>query len=79
MLLSHFLEERDLSATQCLQFIDPYGDTTFNRYQTRVLIKEIAEVRDGVDSATRDYFDKILRVANLALVEPHLYVKFIGD
>jgi hypothetical protein len=79
MLLSRFLEERDLSSTHCLQFIDPYGDTTFNRYQTRVLLKELAAVRDGVDSATRDYLDKILHVANLANAEPHLYVKFIGD
>jgi hypothetical protein len=79
MLLSRFVLERDLSATKCLQFIDPYGDTTFNQDQVRVLIEEIGSFRESVDSATREYFDKILRVSGLAMAEPHLYVKFIGD
>ncbi len=79
MLLSHFVLERDLSSTKCLQFIDPYGHTTFNQFQVRVLIEELTSARESVDSATRDYFDKILKVAGLAMAEPHLYIKFVGD
>ena len=35
------LNAGDLSKTTCLRFLDPYGDTVFNRLQAPVLIEEI--------------------------------------
>jgi hypothetical protein len=36
------------SPTVCLRFIDPYGDTVFNRGQAPVLIQELVMARDLV-------------------------------
>ena len=36
------------SKTMCLRFIDPYGDTTFNRVQVPVLIEELLATRELV-------------------------------
>lgn len=39
--LTFILRSNDLEGTACLQFIDPYGNTIFNRVQAPVLIQEI--------------------------------------
>jgi hypothetical protein len=40
------LRSVDVSQTSCLRFIDPYGDTTFNRLQTKVLLDELAAAQE---------------------------------
>jgi hypothetical protein len=35
----------ELDGTSCLQFIDPYGDTLFNRLQLPVLRRELESLR----------------------------------
>jgi hypothetical protein len=40
-LFAQLLSHVDLSGTICLQFIDPYGETTFNSLQIPILIKEL--------------------------------------
>jgi len=79
MILSRLLDCQDFSSTRCLGFIDPYGDTTFNRAQVDVLLSELAAIRDDTDAMTRAHLDDITGLAIKAQAEPHLYLKFIGD
>lgn len=66
--------------TCCLRFIDPYGDTTFNQSQLRVLIEELRNLRDRVaDSEGVEVLDGLLRFLKSAVNQVHTYVKFIGD
>jgi hypothetical protein len=76
---ARLLASSDLSSSVCLRFIDPYGDTIFNRVQAVVLLKELGLVRAAADSTAGAYIDKVLRFANTAARDPHHYVRFIGD
>lgn len=46
-LTKWMLLSADLQDTVCLRFIDPYGDTVFNRAQMKVLVEELAKVLAG--------------------------------
>lgn len=77
-LLGKLLPDDDQSS-QCLNFIDPYGDTVFNGLQMRPFIAEWDQVADKAQTDE----EKILveRVRQLAekCRELHLYLKFYGD
>ena len=78
-VIDELLKSVDRSG-HCLAFIDPYGDTTFNRVQLPELLREIAELRARItDPDLESRTDDLMRFLRLALDEPHLYVKFIGD
>jgi hypothetical protein len=64
--------------TCCLRFIDPYGDTTFNQSQLRVLIEELRNLR-VTESEAIEVLESLLRFLQSALNQVHVYVKFIGD
>jgi hypothetical protein len=64
----------------CLRFVDPYGDTVFNRIQAeyleadlRLLSRECRDPENGI------LVDGLISMALACQSEPHLYVKFIGD
>ena len=78
-LFARFLEGRDLSSTCCLRFIDPFGDTVFNRAQAAVLLEELSSIRSHADASTRKCIDNAIRLARLASRKAHLYVRFVGD
>ena len=64
----------------CLRFIDPYGDTVFNRIQSEYLAADLRLLNNRI----LDQDDSVLVEATMALVklcmsEPHRYIKFIGD
>jgi hypothetical protein len=48
-----------LDATLCLQFIDPYGDTVFNRYQIPILQNECSAL---VSQLTEPNLSQVKRV-----------------
>jgi len=77
-VLARALPEGDTSYA-CLRFIDRYGDTTFNRLQIPLLIEEIHRLRNGAADNLLEILDEVERLAQRALAEPHLYLKFIGD
>jgi hypothetical protein len=68
---------QDVSAT--LRFIDPYGNTYFNRLQMPSLIIEIerASARLNDDTAER-FAEEILRLAQRCQDEVNTYLKFYG-
>ena len=73
------LSETDLTKTHCLQFIDPYGDTTFNMLQKPVLVQELRFLKSKCDDTTQAYLEPIIMFLNKHEDEIHTYVKFYGD
>jgi hypothetical protein len=65
--------------TCCLRFIDPYGDTTFNRLQLPVLASELRAAAAGASHTLRQRVEALVAFVDAAEREPHHYGKFIGD
>lgn len=64
----------------CLRFIDPYGDTIFNRLQIPVLIKELNRIAGTAKTKEdKQFLKELLKLAEQCRDEPHLYLRFIGD
>jgi hypothetical protein len=63
-----------------LRFVDPYGDTVFNRLQMPQVLQELKLLETIVHES--DQLKLIKEIEGLAFVcqkGPHLYLKFIGD
>lgn len=75
------LIERDADRTAiCLQFIDPYGDTMFNRLQMKQLVSELRNLHKfAVRQEEKDLLREIEILAERGQQEPHRYLKFYGD
>lgn len=59
-----------------LRWVDPWGDTVFNRAQCRALVLEL----DVLAAQTGDEVIREIReLAERVAAEPHLYLVFIGD
>jgi hypothetical protein len=65
--------------THCLQFLDHYGDTVFNRAQTVRLIEELQERLADSPLDMQHHIRQLIVFLQPAADEPHLYVKFVGD
>ena len=64
----------------CLRFIDPYGDTVFNRIQLPLLISELQHARQDLPGgASPAHIDSVLALVRRAEDEVHTYVRFLGD
>ena len=79
-LLHHILPNHEDASYRFLNCVDWYGDTTFNRYQIPVVRVELKRLKE---SNTADDLQTLLcqidQLAEQALMEPHLYLKFLGD
>jgi len=79
-LIGQYLPSTDDCRSQCLRFIDSYGDTVFNRPQMEQFV---IEWQDIISRAKTDEEKKIMyRVLELAKKcrdKPHGYLKFYGD
>jgi len=64
----------------CLRFIDPYGQTVFNRMQIATFLEEVGRIRQTEQSpeALR-LLDSIDLLAIQVRDGVHLYLKFYGD
>lgn len=64
----------------CLRFIDPHGDTAFNRHQMAALIPELeAALAEVAGETAREHGRAVLRLARRCRDGVHLYLKFVGD
>ncbi len=80
MHISHLVLQIDLTETTCLRFIDPYGDTTFNRLQIPTLIEELKFVLPTVsDGGMKDHLRRVIELAEKSRDRVHTYLKFYGD
>jgi hypothetical protein len=78
--LQRALPESNDSSFSCLRFVDDYGDTVFNRLQAPVVLQELSRVRPAIDTIPEgDFFAELLRLVNRCRVEPHVYLRFVGD
>ena len=78
-VLAHVLPDADDETFVCLRFIDPFGDTTFNRQQCALAADELRCVADDASGEARAHLGDVERLARQAATEVHLYLKFIGD
>ena len=63
-----------------LQYIDPYGTTSFNGLQAEALLCELKEAISLVKSKEAVNLLKSLeRITRQCSEEPHLFLKFYGD
>lgn len=70
----------DLQSTTCVQYIDPYGDTVFNRMKMEPFLAEWVAVENL--ASTLDDKGQCAAIRALAIRcrdSAHLYLKFIGD
>jgi len=79
MVLPCLLKRLDLSATVCLRYIDPFGDTIFNRLQSSTLLGELAGIRSHLDATEIALIDGVILLAKRVERGSHLYLAFIGD
>ena len=79
-LISALLPSLEDDSYTCLRFIDPYGDTYFNRLQMRLFIAEWGRTFGMPHSEkAKELFGRIKGLAERCAIEPHLYLKFMGD
>lgn len=79
-ILHRILPSIDDKTFFCLNRIDWYGDTTFNRLQIADFRQELERLIKG--SAASNELALLKRISHFAArcqSEPHLYVKFYGD
>jgi hypothetical protein len=63
-----------------LRFIDPYGDTVFNRPQMEPFLVEWDRIATRpLDVERRRVVDQVARLARRCSEEVHLYLRFRGD
>jgi hypothetical protein len=74
--------EGPLKESPCLQFIDPYGDTTFNQLQIPVLISELRSLLESEHCRGHERlreFEGVVSFVEKARDQVHTYIKFYGD
>lgn len=79
-LLGRLLPSPKDESFACLRFVDPYGDTVFNRIQIETFIRELERIR--IKATTKEeqaLLDRLRALAERCQSEPHLYLKFYGD
>lgn len=63
----------------CLRFIDPYGDTVFNRGQCAVLMVEWSVLTENAPPDLRPWMLDVAELVERCATDVHLYVRFEGD
>ena len=72
--------ERAPRDSYCLQFIDPYGDTIFNRLQVSTLIAEFEALRaDILDPELHAHVGSVIAYIQMVRGLVSQYVRFVGD
>ena len=78
--LDRLLPAYEDQSFQCLRFVDPYGDTQFNRVQMPTLLNELDRLSQRANSdAERSHLAEIGRLAERCLSGVHLYLRFYDD
>ena len=67
-----------VASHKLLRYIEPYGDTVFNRRQMDDFIEGWKLIQPKT-AEQRQEWEKVLRMATQCKDEVHLYLKFIGQ
>ena len=74
------LPDPDDTSFSCARFVDPYGDTIFNRPQAAVTVGEWDRLSSAFSElGAQDLWAGIRKLIVRCSEEPHTYIKFIGD
>jgi len=80
-LVIRFLPPPTAREFQCLRFVDPAGDTTFNQAQIveliHVLERQLSSGRR--DPKVDEHLNSVLEFVRQAVGKTHTYIKFVGD
>ena len=81
--LNWLLSFVDHARGSCLRFIDPYGETVFNRAQIGELRKELTELQPRITDAAlekskHEYLDRLGPVTTTVKIEAIQYVESIS-
>jgi hypothetical protein len=68
-----------LERSHCLQYIDPYGDATFNQLQLPQLIREMEQAASQIHASDLKRRAEQVVAFVRGCVDIHTYVKFVGD
>jgi hypothetical protein len=64
----------------CLRFVDPYGDTIFNRLQLPVLLQELKRcAAKPHELPVAEHLSSAVALVEKAQDHVHTYVRFVGD
>jgi hypothetical protein len=64
----------------CINRIDQYGNTVFNRLQVKDVRNELLMLLNNMQDANLSTFiGQIVELTKRVEAEPHLYLKFVGD
>jgi len=74
--LENALPVFDNEAYPYLRLIDPYGDTTFGRYQMAAVLPELERRLAEVPSKE---LEQVIGLAQTCAANPHTYLVFVGD
>lgn len=78
--LDSLLPSAEDSRSQCLRFVDPYGDTVFNRLQMDQFLREWEELETRAASSDgKELLRSVRELAERCREGPHLYLRFYGD
>jgi hypothetical protein len=77
--LGYLLRDPSLQATCCLKFIDPFGYTTFNRAQCKILEAELMELRARHHGSSVEQIDRLLRLVEVATRKAGYDIHFVGE
>lgn len=61
-----------------LKYVDPFGDTTFNAFMFKDLIKDLIELKTLLPT-DKEQIDVLISYAKECDDEIHTYLKFYGD
>lgn len=78
-LLERLLPQYDDPTSQCLRFVDVYGDTVFNRLQMAQLLVEWDQLSARANEADTPVVEEVRGLIRRCQAEPQTYVKFYGD
>ena len=79
LCLRPLIPAMDDGSSPCLRFIDPYGDTMFNVWQAKALLRELASRRSGADGVDQESIDRLAALVARCAEGIHLYLWFVGD
>jgi hypothetical protein len=72
-------DEKD-SSYSCVRFIDPYGDTIFNRIQAAAMLDEWDRLKPSFADRNADkLWADIRKLIVRCSEEVHTYVRFVGN
>jgi hypothetical protein len=75
-----FINPDSIRTLRILRFLDPYGDTVFNRLQMEPFLKDWEQLEGQASFAgEQSLWAEVKRLGRRCQSEPGLYLRFIGD